>query len=120
MIAAETLAGAGSSNALPAAVLWVQSLLIGSLGTAVAMLAVAGVGFAMLAGRVSARDGMRVVLGCFLLFGASTIAAGLTSLAHGLSSAPDGSEAPPAPPVHPPIVTKPAPYDPYAGASVPG
>ena len=85
------------------------------------VLAVSAIGFMMLAGRVNIRYGLTVILGSFILFGASTIVAGLLSSLSGAdrvasSTAP---EAPPpmvAPPAAPP---PPANRDPYAGASVP-
>ena len=58
-----------SANALPAAATWIAALLTGSLATSVAVLAIGATGLAMLSGRVSLRDGARVVIGCFVLFG---------------------------------------------------
>ena len=103
-----------------AAVAWIEQVLVGPLGTSLAVIAVAWCGFGMLAGRVSARRGVMVVLGCFVLFGAPALARMLIDLvpssgAVGVSVTPQQNAAPPAPqPVMPP------PYDPYAGASVPG
>jgi type IV secretion system protein VirB2 len=105
------------SDALPAAVGWVEGVLLGSLGTTIAVLAVAGLGFAMLQGRLSTRDGIRVVLGCFILFGAPAIARGLASMAQADNAPiviPTPSPTPKRPP--PPL---PSNTDPYAGASVP-
>lgn len=60
---------------------WVQDTMLGNVATAVAVIAVAVVGFMMLAGRVNWRFGATVILGCFVLFGATTIVAGIRSAA---------------------------------------
>lgn len=100
---------------------WIEGVFLGNIATAIAIIAVASIGFAMLAGRIDVRRGGTILLGCFILFGASTIAGGLRRAAQ----SPDSlySEAvPPAPPVFArPVRTDAADpgYDPYAGASVP-
>jgi len=103
---------------IAAAAQWTSGLLVGSIGTSIAVLAIAGVGLGMLQGKLSARTGLYAVLGCFVLFGAPTIAAALVDLARGSSqpfiSAPQTQ--PPAPSPPPPPISNP---DPYAGASVP-
>ena len=60
---------------------WVQDTLLGNVATAVAVIAVAVVGFMMLSGRINWRFGATVILGCFVLFGATTIVAGIRSAA---------------------------------------
>lgn len=60
---------------------WVQGTLLGNVATAVAVIAVAVVGFMMLSGRINWRFGATVILGCFVLFGATTIVAGIQSAA---------------------------------------
>lgn len=111
------------SSVLVAAISWLQDVLLGTVATSIAVIAVAAIGFGMLTGRVNIRHGATVVLGCFILFGASTIVSGLRYAASGA-----GGYAPPpvvvvAPPPPPPPRAQPtgvpAPYDPYAGASVP-
>jgi type IV secretory pathway VirB2 component (pilin) len=81
---------------------WVEGLLLGSFSNAVAVLAVALLGYGMLSGRTDLRRSGRVLLGCFILFGASLIARGLMDFA-GLgggvvtidaASADPGPEAP--------------------------
>lgn len=67
-------------GAFPAAVGWIDGVLFGSLGTSIAVIAVAGFGFAMLQGRLSTRQGLRIVIGCFILFGAPSIARGIAGL----------------------------------------
>lgn len=78
-----TGAPAGSSP-LIAALTWVQDTLLGNLATTAAVIAVAAVGFLMLTGRVDWRRGLTVVVGCFVIFGAVAIVAGIRSLAQGL------------------------------------
>lgn len=111
------------SSVFVAAISWLQDLLLGTVATSIAVIAIAAIGFGMLTGRVNIRHGATVVLGCFILFGASTIVNGLRYAASGVG----GDTAPPvvvvAPPPSPPPHVQPsgvpAPYDPYAGASVP-
>lgn len=92
--------------------------MLGSVATSLCVVAVGLVGIAMMNGRVAIGDGIRVAMGCFLLFGAPVIAAGLLSAAEDVSAvrtqAPLTAEAVPATPALPP----PANYDPYAGASL--
>src|SRR3954470_6965312 len=74
---------AGSSP-LIAALDWVQGTLLGNLATTAAVIAVAAVGFLMLTGRMDWRRGLTVVIGCFIIFGAVSIVAGIRSMAGGL------------------------------------
>lgn len=67
------------SGPIVAALAWVQGTLLGSIATVVAMMAVATIGFMMLAGRMNWRFGATVIIGVFILFGASTIVAGIQS-----------------------------------------
>lgn len=69
------------SSALLAGVLWLQGTLMGNVATAVAVMAVAAVGFMMLTGRLNWRYGATVILGCFILFGATTIVSGIRAAA---------------------------------------
>lgn len=115
------LADPGGSGALVAAVQWLQNTLLGTVATTVAVICVATVGLMMLSGRLDLRRGATVVVGCFILFGASSIAAGIQSVATG-DFAPAVAAvqvepwvSPPPPPPVPPT----APADPYAGAAVP-
>jgi type IV secretion system protein VirB2 len=57
--------------------------MLGSVATIVAVIAVASVGFMMLTGRMNWRHGAVVILGCFILFGAASIVAGIRSAALG-------------------------------------
>ena len=58
---------------------WLQGTLLGNVATAVAVMAVAAVGFMMLTGRLNWRFGATVIIGTFILFGAGTIVAGIQS-----------------------------------------
>ena len=69
------------SGVLVSAVNWLQGTLLGTIATVVAVIAVAAVGFMMLTGRVNWRHGAVVILGCFILFGAASIVAGIQSAA---------------------------------------
>ena len=112
----------GEGHSIEAAAQWIEDLLLGQLGTTIAVLAVAIAGLNMLWGRISAREGIRILLGCFVLFGAPAIAQGL------MSAIDSGSSAilfpPPQAPASAPRVSAtplpPAninPFDPYTGAA---
>jgi type IV secretion system protein VirB2 len=66
---------------LISAVNWLQGTLLGTVATITAVIAVAVVGFMMLTGRINWRYGTTVILGCFILFGASSIVGGIRSTA---------------------------------------
>lgn len=63
------------------AVRWLEGTLLGTVATVVAVIAVASVGFMMLTGRMNWRYGATVILGCFILFGAASIVAGIQASA---------------------------------------
>lgn len=69
------------SGVLVNAMRWMQGTLLGSVATAAAVIAIAVVGFLMLSGRINWRHGAIVILGCFILFGAAGIVAGIQSAA---------------------------------------
>jgi type IV secretory pathway VirB2 component (pilin) len=71
------------SGVLIHAVTWLQGTLLGTVATVVAVIAVACVGFMMLTGRINWRYGAMVILGCFVLFGAASIVAGIRAAANG-------------------------------------
>jgi type IV secretion system protein VirB2 len=71
------------SGPIVAALGWLQGTLMGNVATAVAVMAVAAVGFMMLTGRMNWRYGATVIIGCFILFGASAIVSGIQSAAAG-------------------------------------
>ena len=72
------------SGPIIAALGWVQGTLLGHVATAVAVIAVAMIGFMMLTGRLNWRYGATVILGCFVLFGAASIVAGIRQTAGGI------------------------------------
>ena len=71
-------AGSGPINT---ALLWLQGTLLGTVATVIAVMAVASIGFMMLTGRMNWRFGATVIIGVFILFGATTIVAGIQSAA---------------------------------------
>jgi len=73
---AQTLDPAGS-NVIVGAMSWLQGTLLGTVATVAAVIAVAAVGYMMLTGRMNWRHGATVVVGCFILFGAGAIVAGI-------------------------------------------
>ncbi len=60
---------------------WIQGTLLGNLATTAAVIAVAACGFMMLTGRMNWKFGATVIMGCFVLFGATAIVAGIQSAA---------------------------------------
>lgn len=77
---AQTYDPAGSGP-IVGAMHWLQATLLGTVATVAAVIAVAVVGFMMLTGRMNWRYGLTVILGCFILFGAASIVAGIQSTA---------------------------------------
>jgi type IV secretion system protein VirB2 len=69
------------SGVIVNAMRWMQGTLLGTVATVVAVIAIASVGFLMLSGRMNWRHGGIVILGCFILFGAASIVAGIQSAA---------------------------------------
>lgn len=69
------------SGVIVSAVHWLQGTLLGTVATVAAVIAVGVVGFMMLTGRINWRYGATVILGCFILFGAASIVAGIQSTA---------------------------------------
>lgn len=101
---------------------WIEAVLLGPVATSIAVIAVASIGLLMLSGRVRMRRGATVIVGCFILFGAASIAHGLRGTAASLAAAPPPQpmppqSAPPPAPLPPPPAPAP-PADPYAGASI--
>jgi type IV secretion system protein VirB2 len=76
-------ANPAGSEPINAALEWVQGTLLGNLATTAAVIAVAVVGFLMLTGRIEWRRGLVVVIGCFIIFGAAAIVAGIRTVAGG-------------------------------------
>ena len=63
------------------ALAWMQGTLLGNVATAVAVMAVAAVGFMLLSGRMNWRFGATVIVGFCVLFGASSIVSGIQAAA---------------------------------------
>jgi type IV secretion system protein VirB2 len=111
-----------SPGAVASAVNWIQNALTGEVASTIAVIAVASVGFLLLSGKLEMRRAIQVIFGCFVLFGASSIASGLMHVMVGTTggvdapvealSRPDIRALPPAPQIQ-------SSYDPYAGAAVP-
>tara|TARA_R110002124_G_scaffold243235_1_gene408330 strand:- start:39369 stop:39764 length:396 start_codon:yes stop_codon:yes gene_type:complete len=112
------------ANVFLSAVRWIQTLLLGSLATSLAVIAIASVGLLMLSGRVNLRRGATVILGCFIVFGAASIAQGLRGVTASFTGPPARPQSVPAPPAAlidlspPPADPANGPVDPYAGASI--
>lgn len=105
---------------IPTAVRWIESMLLGSIATSIAILAVAILTFGMLWGRFDLRAAGRIALGAFILFEAPLIAYQMAaSLRGGQVAAPTLAQQT-LPVSAAPQIPKNAPVnDPYAGAAVP-
>ncbi|TNE56365.1 MAG: type VI secretion protein [Sphingomonadales bacterium] len=78
---AQQAADPQGSGPIVAALAWLQGTLLGTVATTVAVMAVAAIGFMMLTGRMNWRFGVTVIVGVFILFGATTIVAGIQAAA---------------------------------------
>lgn len=106
-----------SGSVVGSSIEWINGLLLGSLAFGFCAIAVAVVGLMMFGGRLPVRQGLRVILGCFILLGAPVIAAGFMGVwQEGQTPAPESLSLVEyaGPRVDPP----PTNYDPYAGASL--
>ena len=109
-------------SAVAAAVNWLQATLLGTFASAVAVVVIGAFGLLLFLGHVPRRRATEVLLGCFILFGASSIASGVMRALDGPANGPETVAAlpPPPPPIEPPVQAHSAqPDDPYAGAAVP-
>ena len=125
-LAAGSLADPIGSSPLVAAVQWLEHMMLGTAASAVAVISIAITGFMMLSGRVDLRRGATVIIGCFILFGAAGIAAGIEATAASRSVAADQAPGTVSEPpsqiffMNPPSADRRGPpADPYAGAAVP-
>jgi type IV secretory pathway VirB2 component (pilin) len=114
-----SLSDPDGANPLVVAAQWLQATMLGTVATAIAVIAVTGVGVLMLTGRLDWRRGATVVFGCFVLFGAASMAAGIRGGLSGEEIATRSSPLPPVPVIIVrPVTPKPLPgFDPYAGAA---
>ena len=78
---AQAAADPQGSGPIVAALEWLQGTLFGNVATAIAVIAVGMVGFMMLTGRMNWKHGATVIVGCFVLFGAGAIVAGIQGAA---------------------------------------
>ena len=117
------ISGPAPSSSIVASIMWIEHALLGTVATSVAVICVAGVGYEVLKGHIPVRRLATVIIGCFILFGASDIAAALSALATRGSASDQVYREPPAPvfivPPRTTLKTAPDPFDPYAGASAP-
>lgn len=111
-----SLSNAPGSSVLVEAVRWLQGTLLGTVATTVAIIAIAWVRMLMLAGRLEIRRGLTTVAGCFILFGATSIVAGIQATA---ASEPGEIAALPSPLAMPEVPPPRRNADPYAGAALP-
>jgi len=120
-----SLADPPGSSVLAAAVSWVEATLLGTVATSIAVIAISIVGFMMLSGRISIRPALGVILGSFILFGASTIAAGIqaasgpSAVAYAYAPVPPVQALPAAAPSAAPDSVATLADDPHAGAALP-
>jgi len=75
-----------SDSSFVAAAKWLQAAMFGTIATSIAIVAVAALGVLLLQGQLPVRRSATVILGCFLLFGSSLLAAGLQSGAAAFAS----------------------------------
>ena len=107
-----------SNPALTDAVQWIETMMLGSIATSIGILAIAFLGLLLLSGRLPSKRGATVVIGCFILFSATTIADGLlATLDDRPPSEPIAAAIPE--PAYLPATARPMPRDPNAAASVP-
>jgi type IV secretion system protein VirB2 len=113
----QSLFEAGGGTPMVESARWIEGVMLGEVALGVCVIAVALIGTLMLTGRLPLREGVRVVIGCFVLLGAPVIAAGFVDGGGGViearvppqASAQIESLRPNLPP---------ADFDPYAGASL--
>lgn len=110
-------------NGVTEASTWLIQTAQGPLAVSLAVIAVAGIGFALLLGHLPLKNIGKRFIGVFLLLGAAGLASSLLSLARSHDNLPAGASTSVlgGPPVAGPGTKpgEPPPEDPYAGASVP-
>ena len=96
---------------------WVTGTLLGDVAVGLSVVGVAIVGLMLMTGQLAVREAAKAAIGCFVLFGAPALAAGLQKAAGDAGGTTVASMpaiyAAPSLPGRPP-----AHYDPYAGASL--
>jgi type IV secretion system protein VirB2 len=104
-------------NVLDSAVLWLQGALSGQVATAIGVIAVASFGIALFFGRIELRRAVQLIVGCFLIFGASAIARGFIGATHGESGGQVDALSQTVAAAPQPTAANPS-LDPYPGASL--
>lgn len=88
-------------SVLLTAISWIAGVILGPVATGIAIASVAFFGFAMLQGYFDWQRGLRIVIGLFLVFGASSIAHSIAGMRG--SSFASNDVMPPEPINHPEI-----------------
>lgn len=78
MLAPDLFREPQGTSAIEPAIIWLAELIAGSFGLVLMMLAIAIYGLGLLSGQLQVKRGVSVVLGCFVLIGASQLSAFLT------------------------------------------
>jgi len=89
-----------ANSPIASAAHWIEAVLLGPVALTIAILAVAAYGFLILSGHVDWRRGVRIVIGCFILFGAPLVATGIMGVSG--SGAADDAIAMHEPPAYQP------------------
>ncbi len=76
---AQQTAGDAGGGPIVDALNWMQGILLGPVATSLAVMAVAGVGFMMLTGRMNWRYGGTVIVGVFIIFGAPRLVSSISA-----------------------------------------
>lgn len=96
---------------------WIEGVVLGEIALEVCVIAVAFIGALLLTGRLPLREGMRIVVGCFVLLGAPVIAAGVLEISASPFTAARPTRQTGVQPALRPELPR-ASYNPYAQASV--
>ena len=117
---ADPLSASIQPSALVASVTWLEAIMTGAVAVSIAIIAIAATGVGMMYGRMDLRRGAATIFGCFVVFGAPSLANALMAIvpqAARYEPLPQSFAAP-----NPPAVSRPPSakdYDPYAGAAMP-
>lgn len=111
----QSLLEVGGGTPMVESALWIEGAMLGEIALGVCGLAVAFIGALMLTGRLPLREGARIVVGCFVLLCAPTIALGFVDGA-GQTTNSKSMSRPVFPTSEKPQVNlAPVTIDPYAG-----
>ncbi len=114
----KSLFDAGGGTSTIEAARWMERVMLGHIALGLCVIAVALIGALMLSGRLPLREGMRVLIGCFVLLGAPIIGSGLMQDRSGRDDNSPSRSQNSAETAVPRGDMPPANYDPYAGASL--